>query len=205
VTQVFLNYRVTDEPFGVVMLDQALSARFGSEAVFLASKSIELGARWEREMFEAVEKSTALLVVIGQNWLGEKNSEGRRRIDDPADFVRREILLAMGLGKTVIPVRLETPRVSAGDLPPELRPLVDRQDIELRFRTAGPDINRLETKLRRLIPGLSRPEPNSSGRTATYRDHASHYEIRDLTVDTFHAGPSFSGPTYPHGTVGEHT
>jgi hypothetical protein len=191
VTQVFLNYRRTDEPFGVTMLDQRLSERFGSEAVFLASKSIALGARWDPEMFEAVRRSTALLAIIGRNWLADTDTTGRRRIDDPADYVRREILLAMELGKIVIPVRLDTPRTAPADLPEKLRPLLERQDIELRFRTAGVDLDHLETRLRRLIPGLPERRKNRSG---TYNDQASHYEFHDLVVDTFHAGPSFHGP-----------
>jgi hypothetical protein len=204
---VFLNYRHADEPFGVAMLDRELSTRFGSESVFFASKSIELGAAWEPEMLTAVERSTALLVVMGRNWLGERDSTGRRRVDDPDDFVRREILLAMAHDKAVIPVRLGIPRLAAADLPEELRPLLTRQDIEIRFRTTGPDVDRLETKLRRLIPGLAKTATTTAtpppGRTATYRDNASHYEFRDLTVDTFHAGPSFHGATNPLGAQGD--
>jgi hypothetical protein len=197
VTQVFLNYRHADEPFGVAMLDRELSARFGSETVFFASKSIELGARWEPEMFRALERSTALLVVMGRHWLTEKDDTGRRRLDNPNDFVRREILLALDLRKAVIPVRLGVPRPTEADLPLELRPLVDCQDIELMFRTAGPDLDRLEAKLRRRIPALANRKAAETStepqRTITYRDHASHYEIRDLTLDTFHAGPAFYG------------
>jgi hypothetical protein len=201
VTQVFLNYRRADEPFGVAMLDRELSARFGSEAVFFASKSIQLGADWEEEMFAAVERSTALLAIMGRRWLDDADDAGRRRIDDEKDFVRREILLALELDKPVIPVRLGTPRLSTSDLPPELRVLPDRQDIELQFRTAGPDIDRLETKLRRLIPELATATPKERpAHTVTYRDHASHYDIRGLTVDTFHAGPTFQLPDSPFGT-----
>lgn len=200
-TQVFLNYRRTDEPFGVAMIDQKLSARFGSEAVFLASKSIELGSRWESEMFDAVTRSTALLAVIGRRWLDERNAEGDRRIDDPQDFVRREILLAMELGKKVIPVRLETPRMSENDLPAALRPLLEQQDIELRFHTSGPDLDRLELKLRRLIPDLAerretrrepRPEPGPVA-ARTYNG-STHNEFHgQMTVDTFNAGATFHG------------
>jgi hypothetical protein len=200
VTQVFLNYRRADEPFGVAMLDRELSARFGAEAVFFASKSIQLGASWEEEMFAAVERSTALLVVMGRRWLDDVDETGQRRIFAEKDFVRREILLAMELDKHVISVRLGAPRLSPSDLPPELRSLPDRQDIELQFRTAGPDIDRLETKLRRLIPELATAAPKERPAHTVYRDHASHYDIRGLTVDTFHAGPTFQLPDSPFGT-----
>jgi hypothetical protein len=203
VTQVFLNYRRADEPFAVAMLDQRLSSRFGSQAVFLASKSIELGSRWEHEMLDAVRKSTALLVIIGRYWLGEKDEQGRRRIDNPTDFVRREILLAMGENKIVIPVRIETPRLLPADLPDVLHPLLERQDIELRFHTAGPDIDRLETKLRGLVPGLAKPKAEAPPGAPTYRDNATHNEFHHLVVDTFHAGPTFYGRAESPGGSGD--
>jgi hypothetical protein len=157
-TQVFLNYRVADEPFGAAMLDIALSERFGTAAVFLASKSIPLGSAWEEEMFAAVAASAAVLVVMGRNWLDACDKDGRRRIEDPADFVRREILLAMELGKNVIPVRLGVPRLAdAAPLPDELAGLRGRQDIEVRYRSAKIDMDRLADKLTSLIPELKAP------------------------------------------------
>src|SRR6266508_2403693 len=120
VIQVFLNYRSDDEPFGVSMLDQELSHRFSSAAVFLASKSIPLGSDWEQQMYQAVEQSVAMLVVIGRHW---RNAKNRRRLDDPADHVRREIRHALDQGKQVIPVRLAVPRLSTKDLPDALSDL----------------------------------------------------------------------------------
>jgi hypothetical protein len=159
-TQVFLNYRVADEPFGAAMLDIALSERFGDAAVFLASKSIPLGSAWEEEMFAAVAASAAVLVLMGQNWLDARDAQCRRRLDDPADFVRREILLAMELGKNVIPVRLGVPRLPAdAPLPAELAGLRVRQDIEVRYRSAKIDMDRLADKLTTLIPELKPPAP----------------------------------------------
>ncbi|SFI90418.1 toll/interleukin-1 receptor domain-containing protein [Amycolatopsis sacchari] len=158
-TQVFLNYRAADDPFGVTMLDQVLSARFGPDAVFLASKSIPPGADWEREMFQAVADSAALLVIMGHNWLDARNERGQRRLDDPEDFVRREIITAEELGKRVIPVRLGVPRLAAGAYPPELRVLAGKQDIEIRFRSARIDVEHLVAKLREHIPALRRAAP----------------------------------------------
>ncbi|GLZ43596.1 toll/interleukin-1 receptor domain-containing protein [Actinokineospora sp. NBRC 105648] len=191
--KVFINYRTADEPFGVALIDQGLSARFGSEAVFLASKSIPPGTRWEDAMFDAVASSTAVLVVMGRNWLGDRSESGGRRIDDPSDFVRREITMALRLDKQVIPVRLGVPRVDPAALPEPVRPLWDRQDIFLQFRTAAGDLDLLAAKLRRLVPGLAATAtpPMASTRTASYHDQSSHYEMNGIHVETFHAGPSF--------------
>lgn len=171
-TQVFLNYRTVDEPLGVGMLDRILSEKFGSSAVFFASKSIELGSLWEPEMFKAVADSVAVLVIMGRFWLTAEDEAGVRLIDKEDDFVRREILLAMQEGKQVIPVLLGTPRPKRATLPEELRPLADRQSISIAYRSAGPDIDRLVSKLREQIPQLraARTEQHQPriGNTSTY-------------------------------------
>jgi hypothetical protein len=191
-TQVFLNYRVADEPYGAAMLDIALSERFGTAAVFLASKSITLGSAWEEEMFAAVSASAAVLVIMGGNWLDACDKDGRRRLEDPADFVRREILLAMELGKNVIPVRLNVARLTdASPLPAELAGLLLYQDIEVRYRAAKIDMDRLADRLTSLIPELKAPpvQPATS-KFAVYGpvQQATHIEKlkvrRDFTIGT---------------------
>ncbi len=153
-TQVFLNYRTVDEPLGAGMLDRILSERFGLSAVFFASRSIELGARWEQEMGNAVRESVAVLVVMGRFWLTATDENGVRLIDKEDDFVRREILLAIEEQKKIIPVLLGTPRPKRAVLPEALRPLALRQSISIAYRSTGPDIDRLVAKLREQIPEL---------------------------------------------------
>ena len=154
-TKVFLNYRKADTDFGAHVLDQKLSERFGSDQVFLASKSIPLGAAWESAMMAAVAESDAVLVIIGRHWLTASDENGQL-IRQENDFVRREILLARELGKLIIPVRLQAPRFTATDLPAELSWLPECQDIEVRFRSAQADVDHLANRLRVLLPGLDR-------------------------------------------------
>jgi hypothetical protein len=195
VTQIFLNYRAADEPFGVAMLDEALSGKFGDDAVFLASKSLPLGSAWESEMFRAVTASAALLVVMGRNWLNAMDDSGCRRIDDPADFVRREIITAFEQGKQVIPVRLAVKRLAAADLPPELRPLLDKQDIEVRFRSHRIDIELLAQKLRQQIPAL-----RAASSVTSVADSSPRFSVTAETIDTqISAGTVNMGDFYASG------
>lgn len=197
--QIFLNYRTADEPFGVALIEQALSDRFGSEAVFFASRSIDLGASWESEMFTAVTRSTALLAVMGRYWRGAVDERGNAQIDNPDDFVRREILAAIQLGKTVIPIRLGVPRPKASEIPAELHTLLAKQDIELAFRTTRRDLDRLESKLRRAIPGLPTPGPATGSPAAPaaprrkYGGNATHNEFHEVKVKTLNAGTIHRG------------
>lgn len=202
-TQVFLNYRSADKDFGVPMIDAALSSRFGSDAVFLASKSVTLGGAWQTEMFDAVERSVALLVIMGRNWLNSVDQNGNRRIDQPDDFVRREILLAHELDKRIIPVRLDTPRLTSNQLPAELRWLVERQDIEIRFRAAKLDVDRLADKLKVLIPELREHSPTERRTPGTNVNHGTVNGILQQ-VDTLYAGDFHAGSSIHYHGGDEH-
>src|SRR6516225_6123627 len=73
-----------------------------------------------------------MLVLIGPKWLTATDEMGRRRMDDPQDFVRVEVESALRLGKCIIPVlvnKTEMPRAEA--LPRPIRSLALRQALGL--------------------------------------------------------------------------
>ena len=85
-----------------------------------------------RTIEEAVAACDVLLAVIGERWLTATDEEGRRRLDNPEDFVRIEIATALKRGIRVIPVLVDgasMPR--SGDLPNDLQSLVRRQALEV--------------------------------------------------------------------------
>lgn len=208
VTQVFLSYRIDDEPFAAAFFDHELSREFGPGAVFFASRSIELGADWEKAMFAAVSASDAVLVIIGPRWLTAADGKGHRRLDDPQDFVRREVELGLRLGKQVIPVHLERRhRLDPDTLPESLRELAAKQGTVVEFRNSKPDLARLVTRLRRQIPSLApapeeEPSPQPVGTTST--DNSTHNTIHgqvngNVVQGRQHIGGIFFG-RQPSGT-----
>ncbi|WP_431873231.1 toll/interleukin-1 receptor domain-containing protein [Amycolatopsis sacchari] len=188
--QIFLSYRTTDQAFAAAFFDSELTREFGADAVFFASRSIPLGADWEQAMFDAVSRSEAVLVIIGPGWLTAADSTGRRRLDDPRDFVRREVELALRLGKRVIPVHLER-RHPLDDLPEPLRELNEKQSTTVEFRNSKADLARLATRLRQQIPSLRpAPEPPSSHGNV---DNSTHNSI---------SGGYFAGPVVQGKQIG---
>jgi hypothetical protein len=74
-----------------------------------------------------------MLVIIGRRWLEIADTSGRRRLEDPDDFVRIEIEMALSRGVTIIPALVQNapmPRVT--DIPPSISDLVYRQSVEIR-------------------------------------------------------------------------
>jgi hypothetical protein len=196
VPQIFLSYRVDDQPFAAAFLDHELTRELGDEAVFFASRSISLGADFEKSIFEAVSASVAVLVVIGPRWLTTTDEDGRLRLADPADFVRREVELGLQLDKQVVPVHLERRHTfDTKVLPVSLHPLAGKQGPIVRFRNSKPDIARLVTQLRHQIPSL-RPATPDAPRDADRRvyEHSNHNEISgQVTGNAVQVGKQIGG------------
>ena len=66
--------------------------------------TIEPGADFVARIEDAVGSAAVLLVVVGRGWVSAKDEHGRRRLDDPEDFVRLEVASALQRDVKVIPV-----------------------------------------------------------------------------------------------------
>ncbi|KDN22121.1 cyclic nucleotide-binding domain-containing protein [Amycolatopsis rifamycinica] len=154
--RIFLCYRADDEQFGARLVDSELAREFGSDTVFFGSRSLAAGGDWRRDTFEAVASSSVLLVLIGQHWLTAADERGHRRLDDPDDFVRREIELGFELGKRIIPVYLGRSPLTPDELPASLRTLATIPGITIEFYSRESGIARLVAQLRQQIPSPSK-------------------------------------------------
>jgi hypothetical protein len=155
---VFISYRRTDSDYPAGWLFERLAERFGRARVFKDVDSLQPGDDFAEVITDAVSSCSALVAIIGERWLTIADERGRRRLDDPDDFVRLEIEAALNRGVRVIPVlvdRASMPRPS--DLPPGLQPLARRQAVELspyRF-----DTSTLIRVLDLAVGGPSHPRP----------------------------------------------
>lgn len=137
---IFITYRDSDEPWAAWSLDEELSKRLGKDAVFLDTRSIQLGATFDRTLLDAVRNAAVLLVVIGSRWL-HADADGIRQVDQPDDWVRREIVVAITTGTIVIPVLVgDVSALRAEELPTNIRRLARYQSVRLRHRDAPRDL-----------------------------------------------------------------
>jgi hypothetical protein len=132
---VFISYRRRDTDGHAGRLAEDLRERFGEERVFIDVDSIGGGVDFEQRIEHALDESDVAFVLIGDEWLGRREG-APARIQDPGDWVRREVAAVLGRPDvTVVPVLVEgAPLPTAADLPPDLERLPRLQASELSTR-----------------------------------------------------------------------
>ena len=152
---IFISYRRDDSQGFAGRLEDDLSECFGDEQVF-RDREIPVGTDFAQHLEGTLGAAAVLLAVIGPNWLEVRGADGRRRLDDPGDWVRREIETGLARGLAVVPVLVGGARMPpAAGLPPALAPLAGRQAFVLSDRRWREELKELAGELARLSPKLS--------------------------------------------------
>jgi hypothetical protein len=167
---VFISYRREDCPGHAGRLFDRLRTRFGGDSVFIDVAGIEAGVDFVEVLENAVGSCDVLLAVIGREWVTSSDKNGRRRLDDPRDFIRLEISTALARNVRVIPVLVEGAPVPTADvLPDDLKPLMRRQAVELRDTRWDADVDDLIELLAKILraasPAAARRAPDDQPNT----------------------------------------
>lgn len=141
---IFLSYRRDDTGPFALALRAELDLRLDGVPTFLDMNRIQGGNQWAEVLDDALAKATVLIALIGPQWAGE-DEEGRSRLDDPRDWVRREV--ALGLRRptqAVLPVLVNGARIPDRErLPRDLKKLFEAQAIPLRTQSWDADVGSL--------------------------------------------------------------
>jgi hypothetical protein len=169
--KVFISYRRSDSLAATGRLYDRLNTAYPG-MFFRDVSGIGVGVDFAKEIERAVSSSVALIAVIGPAWATESVG-GKRRLDDPDDFVRLEVLHALKRGIRIIPVLVGSASMPEEEqLPPELHPLRKWNAIRLVEEY-------YEEGLERLIDALQ--SQLGSPRTQESVDHAeSQRKLKQL-------------------------
>ena len=147
---VFISYRRSDTNEAARGIYDELCRRFtdGLE-VFRDIDTILLGKPFVSTLMDEMNRTDAVLAIIGPSWLTVTDASGGRRIDAPDDFVRREIEAAFKLSVPILPVLVANASMPTIDeLPPSISRLSDLQGFSVgtgsEFRR---DVQRLISKM----------------------------------------------------------
>jgi hypothetical protein len=162
---IFISYRRDQAAAQAGRLYDWLVSRFGDDRVFMDVDSIRPGVDYVDVIQNAVTSCDVLLALIGESWAGAQDEQGKRRIDNPDDFVRVEIATALQRHIPVVPILLNRASLPEPDvLPTALRPLVRRQHFELSDVAFRVGVVRLVEQLGEILEGeASAVEPPSPG------------------------------------------
>lgn len=120
VGKIFINYRRDDSIGMAGRLHHRLAQTFSRSKLFMDVDHIPAGADFVAHLNSQVAECDVVLVVIGPNWVGVKDESGRRRLDNPDDFVVIEIAAALARDIRVIPILVDGSRMpTASELQPE--------------------------------------------------------------------------------------
>ncbi len=151
-SDIFISYRRQDSDAYAGRLYDRLSTRFDKARIFM-DIDMDLGIDFVKEIEKRVGSCKVLVAVIGRSWLEVKDKKGRRRLDDPNDWVRLEITAALERDIPVIPALVGGARMpAASDLPGVLSKLTRRQAIEISHAGFHSDVDRLIRGLERILP-----------------------------------------------------
>jgi hypothetical protein len=149
--RIFISYRREDSAATCGRIFDRLVARFGRDAVFKDVDSIPPGVDFREHIGRFLDQSAMALVVIGPQWRGVTDAQGRTRLEQPADLVRLEVEGALQRGIAVIPLLVQGAAMPGEDaLPATLKPLAYRNALPVRF---DPDF---DTDMSRVIAAAER-------------------------------------------------
>jgi len=153
---VFLNYRTGGADQMVLLLHDELASRLGEQAVFRDISSIPLGTAFEPVIMENVAGARVLLAIVGPKWEHATTASRTRCLDEPEDWVRRELLHARANDVRVVPVLVgQRNRLRAEDLPNELAWVASAQSMQLTGDAGRPEVALFVDRLLRRCPELS--------------------------------------------------
>jgi CHASE2 domain-containing sensor protein len=146
----FICYRREQSGYPANILRNELAQRFGESQVFMDQAAIAAGQDWPDRLERAVRDASVVLVLIGPGWTDAPSRDASRRLDDPADWVRREIEVALSSEPTaVVPVLLDGATMPTPEaLPDALKPLCERQATVLSSARWSEDVNDLVESIR---------------------------------------------------------
>ena len=163
--EIFLSYRRQDSQSATGRLADDLEAHFGDERVF-RDREIAAGDDFVEAIRREVESAAVVLAIIGPHWLAATDANGRRRLDDPSDFVRLEIELALAARVAVVPVLVDGATMpSQAHLPAALAAFARCQAVELADNRWRFDVESLIASLQSRF-GIDADTPVSGGITA---------------------------------------
>lgn len=149
---IFINYRRGESLKDAQHLATLLEKHFRGRKIFLDVHGIDGGEHWLHTLERQVAQSDAMVSLISPGWADLKDEEGNRRLDNPNDFVRFEIVQALVREIPILPVLVDGAKMPRNtQLPENLMELPRFQALPLRTESVTQDAATIAARLRSLL------------------------------------------------------
>ena len=175
--KIFISYRREDSIETVGRIFDWLDLRLAPNTVFMDVTSIAPGSDFRTAIEQTISSASVLLAIIGPRWLTLHEAAGTRRLDNPHDFVRTELELAIQHSIPIIPLLVQDAKMpSADDLPAEVASLAYRNAVKVRPNPDFPeDMARVLKGIESLAPDIVFSQPAEKG---SERDAKKPVEVK---------------------------
>ncbi|MFZ4829150.1 MAG: TIR domain-containing protein, partial [Phototrophicaceae bacterium] len=175
--RIFISYRRKDSQDATLSIRLRLERESDLE-IFQDITNIPAGYDFRDYLREGVAQCNVLLVIIGDKWLNVTDEHGKRRLDDPADFVRIEIVAGLERRPDclVLPIVLNQATHPQEDALPDAlkalgtlnsRPVRTTRDFEHDMQDVIASIREFDPKQRpEVFPTKPTPKANFNATTA---------------------------------------
>lgn len=132
--KIFISYCREDSIETTGRIYDWLDSRLAPKSIFMDVDSIPPGADFRAAINGTIASASVVLVVIGPRWLTIREPNGGGpRLDNPNDFVRIEVELAIEHNIPIIPILVQDVKMPpADDLPTSLASLAYRNAAKVR-------------------------------------------------------------------------
>jgi hypothetical protein len=122
--KLFISYRRNDTNEAAQRLFADLQVSFSGEVFLDEGGGLRPGENFVDRLGQAIGSADVVLPLIGRQWLAVRGVDGRPRLHDPDDILRREIVRALKKKIAILPVLMDCAQMPrAEQLPTKLVPL----------------------------------------------------------------------------------
>lgn len=154
--RLFISYRRSDTAVEAHVLKVLLEERIRDLAVFIDTDDIPGGTQWPERLRSELERSAAVIALIGPHWRGPVDAPNR--LDDDRDWVRQELETSL-LTKpgALLPVVVGNARDQFDALPARIADLAGLQYKPLTADRWADDVNNIAIWVAAVLGAVTKP------------------------------------------------
>jgi TIR domain len=158
---LFISYRRGEAAGQARALSAVLGSEFGKQRIFMDVDSISPGSDFVEAIDQAINSCGVVLALIGHDW-ARRGGDEKLLLDNPDDFVRRELSSALEQNVPIIPILVERASMPpSAELPEALRALSRHNALELENARWDSDVEKLIRAIKTLMGQRAAESPEA--------------------------------------------